>query len=107
MIIEMKRLSHYIAIIILTLLVFGCTKEYEGAFQDSADERVKRELEAFKTQLLTAENGWKGYIYTGTGHGFLFFMEFRADFAIRKFFTLCRGGLNQDHWNAVLDSHQP
>jgi hypothetical protein len=79
MIIEMKRFSHYIAFIILTLLTYGCTKEYEGVFQDSADERVRREMEAFKTQLLTAENGWKGYIYTGTGPGFLFFMEFRDD----------------------------
>lgn len=79
MIIEMKKLSHYIAITILTLLAFGCTKEYEGVFPDSADERVKRELEAFKAQLLAAENGWKGYINTGTGPGFLFFMEFRDD----------------------------
>lgn len=75
----MKKVSYYISLLLVAILAIGCAKEYESIFQDSPDERVTRSLEDFKSELLNAENGWKGYIYTGTGPGFMFHFEFRDD----------------------------
>jgi hypothetical protein len=76
----MKKFSNYIILLLAIVgILQGCTKEYETVFQESSDERVQKAIEGYRAELLSAENGWKGYIYTGTGPGFVFYMDFKED----------------------------
>ncbi|WP_018615643.1 DUF4302 domain-containing protein [Segetibacter koreensis] len=66
-----------IAFIVLAILTFSaCKKDDSHLFSKSPDERINEALAAYQTQLTTAPNGWKGFIYPKSGGVYTFYFRF-------------------------------
>ncbi len=52
----------YYLIILLTLLVAGCTKSVDPVFPETPDERLQKTLTAYRSKLIQAP-GWKLFVY--------------------------------------------
>lgn len=61
---------------VLFTLSVSCRNEYEPVFDESANERVKDQIDEYRRALVSAPEGWKAYIYTGSGGGYMFYFEF-------------------------------
>lgn len=66
-------------LIILSLFLFACDNEYETTFKESPDDRVRKVLDEYRSNLLSAPNGYKGIIYTGSGGGYMFYLDFNEN----------------------------
>ena len=73
------RSVKYRLLAFLIILLSGCSGDYENIFDESADERVRKALEANRAALLSAENGWKANLVTGLGLEFVFYFDFHED----------------------------
>lgn len=70
------KIFTYLAFLIL---LSACKNEYEPVFNESPDERVRKVIEEYKTTLINAPNGYKGIIYTGSGGGYMFYLDFKEN----------------------------
>ena len=66
-------------IILPLLLLWACDSEYEAIFNESPDDRVRKVLDEYRANLTGAPNGYKGIIYTGSGGGYMFYLDFNED----------------------------
>lgn len=75
----MRNIKYGIAILALTIVMFGCErKSYVAAFDELPQARVAKVIDSVRTILTGAPNGWVGVMATSTGGGFGFYMEFDA-----------------------------
>ncbi len=73
----MKKVIYSYFIIAATFIV-GCNKN-NNLILRNPDERLATALDANKTLLLSAANGWKATIYPKGGKGFSYYFQFTAD----------------------------
>ena len=73
----MKKVIYSYFIIAATFIV-GCKKN-NNLILRNPDERLATALDANKTLLLSAANGWKATIYPKGGKGFSYYFQFTAD----------------------------
>lgn len=74
----MKKII-YLCTYVSLLMLTACTNRYESVFDDSADQRVKKAIEEYRSALLDAPNGWKATIYPSAGGGYTFYFDFDED----------------------------
>lgn len=74
----MKRFSLYNILVFLVLTITSCQKEPVPVLGDP-DERINQTLSAYKEQLVSAEFGWNGQIFTKLGGGYSFHFVFHED----------------------------
>lgn len=70
----MKNLFFYFFLI--TAFFSSCKKDDSHLFNKSPDERLNETLTAYQTQLTSAQNGWKGFIYPKSGGVYSFYFRF-------------------------------
>ncbi len=75
----MKKI--FIIILIAITGLSSCKKEDKPVFEKSPDERLSEALAAYQAQLLSAQNGWKGFIKTDSGRGstYSFYFKFNNE----------------------------
>ena len=80
-----KNINTIITILlaVLTVAFASCSNEYEPVFDETPDDRLREQVEEMRTLLLSAPNGWKGHIFTGTGPGFFFYFDFQENGKVR------------------------
>jgi hypothetical protein len=59
--------------------VISCDNNYETIFSESPDERAAAALEEYNTLLRDAPFGWKASLYTSTGAGYFYYLDFKED----------------------------
>jgi hypothetical protein len=60
----------------IMLSVISCDNNYETIFSESPDERTKAVLDEYNTLLREAPFGWKASLYTSTGAGYFYYLDF-------------------------------
>ncbi|MEJ7829151.1 MAG: DUF4302 domain-containing protein, partial [Segetibacter sp.] len=67
-----------IIILSITCTFAACKKDDKSLFEQSPDQRLNQTLEAYKSQLSGAVNGWKGLITVDSGKGntYSFYFKF-------------------------------
>lgn len=70
------KILRYFAFLIL---LSACKNEYETVFSESPDDRVRKVIDEYRTTLVNAESGYKGIIYTGSGGGYMFYLDFNEN----------------------------
>ncbi|MCJ8166638.1 DUF4302 domain-containing protein [Pontibacter sp. E15-1] len=69
---------------VMVLLLAACSKDKnDPAPGERPDERLSATLDAYKAQLVGAENGWKAVLYPEGGAGYSFLLNFTADDRVR------------------------
>jgi hypothetical protein len=63
-------------LLLLLLLISGCSKDEDPVFDQTADERTNETLLQYETALISAPDGWNAQVLTGTGHLFHFHFRF-------------------------------
>src|SRR5688572_21806378 len=58
------------------LSVISCDNDYETIFSESPDERTKAVLDEYNALLREAPFGWKASLYTSTGAGYFYYLDF-------------------------------
>ena len=87
----MKQIQKLIILgLVLSFTSLSCQKDLDPVLGDP-DQRQREVLQAYETQLINAEYGWNGYIYTELGGGYSFHMDFKEDGQVDM-----RGDLNQE-----------
>lgn len=65
------------SIVLLAMALFtACQKDDKPLFNKSPDERLNEALAAYQTQLTSAPNGWKGFVYPKSGGIYSFYFKF-------------------------------
>lgn len=59
----------YLYILLATVIVAGCKRTTDHAFDQSPDQRLNALLTKYQAQLSGATNGWKGVVITDSGRG--------------------------------------
>jgi len=72
----MKKILVYI--FLFSIIASGCKREDDPVFDDP-DVRLSTALSEYQTVLLSAQNGWKGFIYPAGGKGFNYYIKFNED----------------------------
>ena len=75
---NLRSLSALFLLGMLTAMT-ACDEEYDTIFNESADERVQQALNDYTTLLDNAPHGWKAMLYTETGAGYFYYLDFRDD----------------------------
>jgi hypothetical protein len=70
------KIYRYLAFLIL---LSACKNEYEPIFNESPDERVRKVIEDYRNTLINAPNGYKAIIYTGSGGGYMYYLDFQEN----------------------------
>lgn len=60
-------------------LLASCAREYETVFSESADARLQKALTAYNDKLKSAPYGWKAALYTPTGAGYFYYLDFNDE----------------------------
>lgn len=61
------------------MLVAACDNDYEPIFNGSTDERVEQALNEYSALINSAPHGWRASLYTETGPGYFYYLDFRED----------------------------
>jgi hypothetical protein len=61
------------------ILLSACKNEYEPVFNESPDDRVRKVIDEYRNTLINAPNGYKGIVYTGSGGGYMFYLDFNEN----------------------------
>ena len=78
----MKNMKNTLLINVLIaacMVLAGCDDNYETIFPETPDDRVKKSLEEYNTLLMSAPYGWKASLYTGTGAGYFYYLDFNEN----------------------------
>jgi hypothetical protein len=66
-----------LVIILFAIVTFSsCQKDDEPLFNKSPDERLNEALAGYQSQLTSATDGWKGFVYPKTGGVYSFYFKF-------------------------------
>lgn len=66
-----------LVIVLLSILTLAaCRKDDKSLFDKSADDRINEALAAYQAKLLSAPNGWKGFVYPKSGGAYSFYFKF-------------------------------
>jgi len=77
----------FICIICVAIGFSSCKKDDAPAFEQSADERLNESLTSYQNKLVTADNGWKAFIYPKGGGTFFFYFKFTAQNRVKMYST--------------------
>lgn len=72
----MKKIIYIL--LAVSAFMTSCKKDQDPIFDDP-DTRLAKALDADKSQIISATNGWKAMIYPKGGKGFSFYFVFSAD----------------------------
>lgn len=78
----MKNMKNTLLINVLIaacMVLAGCDDNYETIFPETPDDRVRKSLEEYNTLLMSAPYGWKASLYTGTGAGYFYYLDFNEN----------------------------
>jgi hypothetical protein len=76
---------HVLAAAAFTLSMAACDRDYETIFGESTDDRIRKAMDEYQTLLASAPNGWRATLYTGSGGGYFYHMQFAADGSVTMF----------------------
>lgn len=75
----MKKIFNILYTCLALLLLVSCNNGYESVFSESADERVKKAMEEYRTILLSSPDGWKATMVSEFGGAYMFYFDFKED----------------------------
>jgi hypothetical protein len=80
-----RAILHVLMIAAAALSMAACDRDYETIFGESTDERIREALAEHQTLLTSAPNGWRAMLYTGSGGGYFYHLQFNEDGNVTMF----------------------
>jgi hypothetical protein len=78
----MSKIRNIIGILLgagVMLGMISCDNNYETIFSESPDQRAEAAMDEYNTLLTEAPFGWKASLYTSTGAGYFYYLDFKDD----------------------------